>query len=371
MSKRTAIYVTLFIVIGLILAACNLPSGSTPTPDPNAAFTAAAQTVEAQLTQAAALSTQPGLATLPPPSVTNTPLPTFTPIPPTPTNTPICDLGQFIKDVNVPDGSDFAPNEAFTKTWRIKNIGECTWSGYSLVFDGGESMSGPASVPIGTVAPGQEVDVSVDLKAPATSNTYRGYWRVRNASGVLIPITGGYQGKSFYVEIDVVLPTTTVNINAAGGDTGGTVYSSGSGIVNGTILAGDTAGNEQARGYMSFNIASLSGKTINSATLKLGACSTMHDPYTDLNGIWIGEILFPTPLAQSAFTIGSTPFTSDAFTSAPGNIDVTSYVQPRVNEGKTYFQVRMHPKIATNNDNEADYFSCGATGPVLTITYQP
>jgi hypothetical protein len=70
------------------------------------------------------------------------------------------------------------------------------------VFDSGEAMS-PVPDPIGTVAPGQEVDVSVTFTAPTTNNTYRSYWRVRNASGVLIPVSFGNEGKSFYVEIKV------------------------------------------------------------------------------------------------------------------------------------------------------------------------
>ena len=37
-------------LIILLIAACNLPSNATPTEDPNAVFTAAALTVQAQLT---------------------------------------------------------------------------------------------------------------------------------------------------------------------------------------------------------------------------------------------------------------------------------------------------------------------------------
>ncbi len=64
-------------------------------------------------------------------------------------------------------------------------------------------MSGTSPTPLPTVAPGQELDVSINMVAPTTPGTYRGYWRIRNASGVLIPVAGGYQGKSFFVEIKV------------------------------------------------------------------------------------------------------------------------------------------------------------------------
>lgn len=187
----------------LLLAAlaCNLPQ-ATPTAEPNAAFTAAAQTVAAQLTQSALTLAAPTVTSVVP-SPTNTSAPTLPPPTVPPTATTECDRAQFITDVTIPDGTKFSPNEAFTKTWRLRNIGSCTWSGYSLVFDTGDSMSGPASSAIATTPPGGTVDVSVNLVAPATPGNYRGYWRIRNASGYLLPVTGGYQGKSFYVDIKV------------------------------------------------------------------------------------------------------------------------------------------------------------------------
>lgn len=205
MKKVTAL---LFIVL-LISLACNMPR-ATPTTSPNLAFTAAAQTVEARMTELASSLVITATATSPLfPTATLPPLPTLLPtIPPTsapatPTNTPLCDLAQFVRDVTVPDGTEFAPGTTFTKTWRLRNIGTCTWSGYSVVFDSGNAMNGTSPSPLPTVAPGQEVDVSIDMVAPSTPGTYRGYWRIRNASGVLIPVAGGYQGKSFFVEIKV------------------------------------------------------------------------------------------------------------------------------------------------------------------------
>lgn len=196
----------LSVLFALVLASCNLPSRAPQTEEPNAIFTQAALTVQAQLNMtptAGAFSTP----TLPPPQPTYTAvtLPTLPPVTNTPlaSATPICDLGQFVKDVTIPDGTTFAPGETFTKTWRIRNAGTCTWSGYSLVFDSGDSMNGTSPTTIGTVGPGQDVELSVNLTAPATNGSYRGYWRIRNPSGVLIPILGGTQGKSFFVDIKV------------------------------------------------------------------------------------------------------------------------------------------------------------------------
>ena len=141
--------------------------------------------------------------------------------PPTPGTpspaTPIpaaCDRAQFIADVTVPDGTTFGPGVIFNKTWRLKNIGTCTWTNYSLIFDSGEKMSGPDSALIPTsVAPGQTVDITISLTAPSTIGTKRGYWKLKNNTGIPFGI-GSAGTKSFWVEIYVsgagVTPGTPV-----------------------------------------------------------------------------------------------------------------------------------------------------------------
>jgi hypothetical protein len=166
------------------------------------------------MTQAAQFNTP----TLPPAPATNTPetLPSVTPttIIPAASATPVCDLAQFVRDVTIPDGTTFAPGTAFTKTWRLRNAGVCTWSGYSLIFDSGDAMSGTSPIGIATVSPGQEVDISVSLTAPTTTGSYRGFWRIRNASGVLIPVLGGTQGRSFFVDIKVAVTSSGLDLHS-------------------------------------------------------------------------------------------------------------------------------------------------------------
>ena len=59
-----------------------------------------------------------------------------------------CYWAQFIADVTVPDGTNFAPGTAFKKTWRLKNIGTCAWNStdVSLIFDSGEKMGAPSFI---------------------------------------------------------------------------------------------------------------------------------------------------------------------------------------------------------------------------------
>jgi hypothetical protein len=136
------------------------------------------------------------------PSITPLP-PTPTALPPTPTLVP-CLAAQFISDVNTPDGTIMKPNQGFTKTWRLKNMGSCTWTtDFDIVFVGGNSLSAPAAVDIVTaVRPGEVADFSVAMVAPANPGTYRSNWQLRNGSGTIFGLGSGGD-KAFWVEIKV------------------------------------------------------------------------------------------------------------------------------------------------------------------------
>ena len=165
MNKKIRFF-NLLTIFALLLGACNLPSGEDSQGE-EVELTFAAQTVEALLSQT--------------PLVTNTPLPeaaTSTPtLLPVSTSTsiasptPTCNLAQFITDVNIPDGTEMTPGQTFTKKWRLKNIGTCAWNGYTLIFDSGDQMGGPASKAIASVNPGQEIDLEVDLTAPNSAGS--------------------------------------------------------------------------------------------------------------------------------------------------------------------------------------------------------
>ena len=114
------------------------------------------------------------------------------------------DWAQFISDVTVPDGTNFAANTPFTKIWRLKNIGNSTWTAsFSVVFISGEMMSTVSPQYLTTnVIPGQTVDIAVNMVAPANPGTYQGFWALKNASGVLFGI-GPAANSPFWVKITV------------------------------------------------------------------------------------------------------------------------------------------------------------------------
>lgn len=206
MNKKTTRPLTLLWLFILFLSACNLPSGDNDGKGLSA--TAAAQTIEALLSATPSSGFTPTATSSVPATITLIPSPIFTSTPAA-TATPNCPLAQFVTDVTIPDGTVMNPGQNFNKKWRLKNIGACAWNGYSLVFDSGESLNGPATKAIASVNPGQEIDIDVDLKAPNTAGTYRSYWRLVTNGNVLVPIVSGYQGRAFYVEIKVAAPTNT------------------------------------------------------------------------------------------------------------------------------------------------------------------
>jgi len=212
MKKHNLYFGMGLIIFVLVLSACGGAATGTPTStttpvDVPAIFTEAAQTVIAQLTEQA-------------PTLTPTPLFTATPIlPPATVVTPSptvqkCEDAAFVSDVTIPDGTQMAVNQHFTKTWRVQNTGTCTWiTTFYLAFSYGESMGGQAKVPfISAVAPGQTADLSVSLTAPDKTSTLTGVWAIFDDKGIKF-------GKvlTVVINVSVASPTPTGSLTATPG----------------------------------------------------------------------------------------------------------------------------------------------------------
>jgi hypothetical protein len=141
-----------------------------------------------------------------PPGATASPMPTVVATP-----AGCTDLAGLVEDITFPDDTPVVAGESFRKIWRVRNDGTCTWtSAYAMVFSSGERMSGALFVPLTTtVRPGETADLAVDLAAPSTPGTYRGYWLLRNHRGLLfgMPTTGV---NPLWLQVVVVTPGSTV-----------------------------------------------------------------------------------------------------------------------------------------------------------------
>ena len=241
MFSRRSTRQTLLVLLtaALLLTACNVGATPAPTLDINAMNTAIVGTTVAQLsvqftqtalaaptntatpTDASASLPTVALPTLPDSSVASptldaSALPTFsfastpvvganTPVvatqaPGLPTAQPVqgqataslgdaCSNNVFEGDITIPDGTTLKPGFDFQKVWAIRNTGNCTWDdGYALVYIGGSTPNlDPYTFEFKKssdfVAPGQGINIGINLTTPCTPGTYTGTWRMRNDKG--------------------------------------------------------------------------------------------------------------------------------------------------------------------------------------------
>ncbi len=228
------------LALSLILAACVMPGTPAPAGDP---VEQAMQTLQAQATQeyyqtvvAMLTATAPVVANTPTPNPTNInqiptepvqntevptvvitqipatptqPVPTAVPatptaIPPTPTPIP-CYQVKFIDDLTITDGTKIVAGSSFTKTWRIRNNGSCTWdTRFDVAFVDGTQMTTAKVWDLKKdVKPGETVDISIDMTAPSALGSYQGNFQLVNPNGVRFG-TGPDSKGSFWVKIQVI-----------------------------------------------------------------------------------------------------------------------------------------------------------------------
>lgn len=204
----------LLLIILPVVSGCSFP-GRNSGADKTLSVTEAYQTVEARLTEGAVEKPTQS------PTLTQTASPTSTASPTpgtaTPTNSPpggnvvsspasTCDqaaAGNPI-DVTIPDDTIMLPGETFTKVWRLQNVGTCTWTrDYKALLFSGDGMSAPSVVPMpDNVSPGETVDITADMVAPAKAGTYQGNWKLQNQDGAWFGI-GPSGGSVFWVRVIV------------------------------------------------------------------------------------------------------------------------------------------------------------------------
>ena len=377
------------LALTLLALACSLPAPRpvTPTPSADVAFTAAAQTVEAQLTDSAPLVvsvTPPIFAptaffTLPPLPATFTPI--ATQIPATPTPRP-CNLASFVQDVSYPDGSSILIGAGFTKTWRLKNVGTCTWTtGYTLVFEHGDQMGGPATQALtpGTVAPGRTIDVSINLVAPTTPGTYHGDWKLREPGGVLFGLSTG----PFWVEIKAVAPTATPTATASPSPAGGVytapLVSAESGSVRSDTTklavtnAGDVESNASSQAFLTFDLSGLpAGATITEVKVNFSNYDMLGDPFgslgclrmyaQDFGALDAGDFFGGSPLGAVARWCTSGELSAEAVAA-----DLKAAIQAKVGTTRAQFRAQYN-ETASDGDGIADMARLGLNIKLI-ITY--
>ena len=219
--------VLVVIVFAVLLSGCTGGmSSASASGGATATDVEASPSPTAQVSPSTATPTVPSTPSATPESPTSTPPQPATPQTPTqqqPTETSSAPTSQpsptiagtsasactnvagFFGDVTIPDGTAFQQKQTFTKTWRIRNEGTCTWGkDYTLVFYGRDQMSGPQSNPMPAAAPGEIVDVSVNLVAPSSGGAFTGLWEFQDPTGARFG-TGSGGHDPIWVKIGVTI----------------------------------------------------------------------------------------------------------------------------------------------------------------------
>jgi hypothetical protein len=202
--NRKINFLSLLLLFAVLLTACG---GANPESDTIA--TAVAMTVAAQETGRAQATNTPRPTEAAPTSTPEAALTAQKPATFAPPTAPgplgggdNCIHAEWVSET-VPDGTIMKPNETFWKTWTIKNTGTCTWdSSYKLVYDSGELMGGLTEYQLtDVVPPGDQLELSILLRTPATNGNYQGFWRILSPWGGTFGV--GAADTSLWVQVNV------------------------------------------------------------------------------------------------------------------------------------------------------------------------
>jgi len=234
LTSKKHILSTLTLLVVMTLTGCNMGQAAEATPtaiDLNAVKTSAAATAFVELTQIASAAPPTFTATVP---VTDTPAQSITdtvsPDSLTPSSTPllgasgsasasagfatntpipsltlavvgggaaagpVCKNSQYGGDVTIPDGTVFKPWQKFTKAWKVRNTGTCTWDqGFSFRAWNSNAPSLGTSPDIqyftftnnknDWVAPGGAIIIYINMYAPGDPGDYVAHWQMFDDNG--------------------------------------------------------------------------------------------------------------------------------------------------------------------------------------------
>lgn len=211
----------LVIALALLLSACT-PEPAEPTPDVEAIYTAAAETVQADLTRVALLT--PSATATATPTQTATPTPTqdvaaltltplislpaiSTPLPPAAPASPdryevlIAGLtGEGVDDGATKISLD---KKNVDLVWEVKNTGTTTWKAdYYIQHFVWDRLGTQNIVKFGKeVKPNETIRLLVDMNMPNKAGKYRTWWKMKRADATNFG--------DLYLDIEVVAPGPT------------------------------------------------------------------------------------------------------------------------------------------------------------------
>ncbi|RJQ44344.1 MAG: hypothetical protein C4545_01830 [Anaerolineaceae bacterium] len=357
----------IIIVISILATSCTIRITSA---DESAVKTAVAQTVIVQQVQVT-----PTVQILPTATTESTAAPTNTAKPEEPTNTPQpCNKASAVSET-YPDDTQILKGTAFEKSWRLQNIGTCTWNAnYRVVFYSGDQMGGPDSQALGiSIAPGEMVDIVLDLTVPNSTGTYKGIWKLQDDTGANFA--------QFWVQIEAIsismpgvtlVPILPVVTDLTQEDAeGGSVRSEGS-VMTSLYNVGDLPSNGGSQVFVSFDISDIpSGATITEVKVDFSDFDMLDDPFGDLGCL--------RAYVQNYGTLDASDYISGSVTGAIGrwcsaaelqtaavDDDFKSALQSKLGDARFQLRLQFNDKTS-DSDGTGDMIRFGTLK--LKVTY--
>ncbi len=210
---RSALWVILGLGLSVGLAAC-APQATTLTPlasPPALASPLPSDSQKAAPTFNPVITVGPTAAGATPAAVVETAAPpaseaTAAPLIEPPTvaapEVPCVNDAAFLRDVTIPDGTQFLPGQPLLKKWGVQNTGTCDWGpNYRLAFIGGDSLAAASELALYPARAGAEATWEIPMVAPQTPGAYTSRWQARDPAGNLF-------GAVVFIKITVIpMPT--------------------------------------------------------------------------------------------------------------------------------------------------------------------
>ena len=155
---------------------------------------------------------------------------------------------------------------------------------------------------------------------------------------------------------------------AANPDISGRVYASGHVSPGSPVFMGDTTSDIQEKGYLSFDISGLHGKTVQDAEINFTSIESWGNPESFASSI-IVKVYNYVRLDASDFAVGgeylaSIPISATSYTIS-GNTLKNELQDVLDNEVRDYFQLKLGLNAATNNNGIGDDIRINCNEAVL------
>ena len=222
-----------------------------------------------------------------------------------------------------------------------------------------ELVSGESTIITAAAADPDDDPITLSWSASEVTITGTGNqvtWQSPNKSGsfnisLTVKDNLGAQATSS-VTVNVISPTKTITLNAVPTETG-TVDQKNATDYSRT-RAGDDEKNVGYRAFWSFDISSLSGKTVKSGTLKFTTGNIYGNPFSyyppsGLGGMWLWKDTYGSALPGFGY-VGAKLIHIPLMYEPPGNIDVTTDLKLPALYGMPRFQIEaLFNKVGNGN----------------------